>query len=159
METASQVSDRVMHKKPFTVYLAGHIGLEKAEHDMSWREYAAEKLNKEGITTKNPLEGKPTEFWKDYSPKEIMVRDLKDVAGADLVLACMEEGRTSIGTPSEMFYAYSIGVPVVLVTKSNEVKNNYWAQGLTVRIFEELDDALKYVIDYWAKRKDWDPRS
>jgi len=147
--------------KEFTVYLAGHIREDNADHDIGWRKRAAEFLGKHGIGTRDPLAGKEKEFWSHYTPNEIVQRDLKYLMESNLILACLEDDSTAIGTPAEMAIAhFKMKKPIVFVSESKRLREHYWVEVMCVRSFEKLDDALKYIIEYWAQpdKHKWDPR-
>jgi hypothetical protein len=139
-----------------TIYTAGGGGL-GVEYAHAWRKEAAALLPEFRMVS--PFRGGKIErAYKEghysgarvFTPNEIVVRDLQDIKGADMVLAEMrDEAYNYIGTSQEIFFAASIGLPVVLWT-TEKYALHPWLVRHCVKIFTgELDEVCGYVRGYW----------
>jgi nucleoside 2-deoxyribosyltransferase len=139
-----------------TIYTAGGGGL-GVEYAHAWRNEAAALLPEFQMVS--PFRGGKIErAYKGghysgaavFTPNEIVVRDLQDIKNADMVLAEMrDEQYNYIGTNQEIFYAASLGLPVVLWT-TDKYALHPWLVRHCVRIFTgELDEVCEYVRGYW----------
>jgi nucleoside 2-deoxyribosyltransferase len=91
------------------VYLAGSI--RDARDPFTWRRNAIQELPK-GWEAIDPLELGDGIFNENKGdPQDVIDRDLKAIKESDAVLAMISQ--PSWGTGMEIFYAYSIGIPVI----------------------------------------------
>ncbi|KKL28714.1 hypothetical protein LCGC14_2372400, partial [marine sediment metagenome] len=83
-------------------------------------------------------------------------RDIQDVLRAKVVLAViMTDGRKqSFGTPCEISAAWWNHIPVVIVTNDKTLAKHPWVTQLCSRVFDNVDDALEYIIDYYGASED-----
>jgi len=154
---------------PYVVYLAGTM-TGKHEH-FDWRIHAEREFRKVGIHTLSPFRGKSItqldatgniEF-SDYSkltegisPNRIVARDYADVRKADILLANLTETkdiRPSIGTISELAWAYAMQKPVICIV-DNTTNENYYKHPFT-RVFvhhwvDSIEAGIDAVIHYWS---------
>ena len=136
------------------VYLAGGGGM-SIEYAEAWRNEASKYFD-----TINPFRANKLrtaygtgsyQGEKHFTPNEIVMRDLHDIRRCDVVLAEMRsESYNYIGTASEIFYAHSIGKPVVLWT-TPKYANHPWLVHACVKIFTgTMDEACQYILDQWG---------
>lgn len=142
-----------------TVYLSGKISPGAAS--TYYRGKVTQRLRAAGFHTLDPMRGKikQTGKWSDYNPAELVQRDLQDVMRSTVVLAViMKDGRRqSFGTPCEIMFANTRHVPVVLVTDDTTLQKHPWVKQLCSRVFDNVDDAVEYIIDYYGEAEDWVP--
>ena len=137
------------------VYLAGAGGL-GVEYAEGWRKEVDECFNTINPFRSNKLRkaynAGSYQGEKHFTPNEIVMRDLSDIRRCDVVLAEMRsESYNYIGTSSEIFYANSIGKPVVLWT-TDKYNNHPWLVHACVKIFTgELEEVLDYILDQWSE--------
>jgi len=135
------------------IYLAGNIQGCTKDEARGWRDQATEFLNGYEIKTLDPCRGKD-DFRRRYEPKEIVLRDLRDIDSSSLILAKLEldENSHGTGTSMEIMFAWLNRIPVVLVTKNKALARHYWIQAFVTRVFEDLQDALDYIVEYWRTK-------
>ena len=132
------------------IYLAGKIDVTD-EVTLNFREKLAKIFDERGIITRDPLRKKPTELFGTYTPNEIVFRDLDDINKSDLVLAVVNRrgDKISFGTPCEVMYAWLQRKPVVFVSNDAELRDHPWVRGLCVKVFDNVPDAIKYILEFW----------
>lgn len=133
------------------VYLSGKISI--AAKSTYYRKEAAKKLRNAGFHTLDPMRSKPNNKpWTDYKPEELVYRDVQDVLRSKVVLSViMTDGRNqSFGTPCEIALAWWNHIPVVLVTDDKTLANHPWVKNLCSKIFDNVNDAINYIIGYHA---------
>lgn len=148
-----------------SVYLAGPISHVSYDGANEWRRTSTARLQAVGIEAICPLRGKHVflghaqqgEIEKiaadtGITPRQIVTRDLNDIARSDLLLANLLDvkanGTIIIGTPMEIFYAaHDLNKPVVVV--ANDVRSP-WLDHHAIRIFPTLDEALAFIPSYLA---------
>jgi len=133
------------------VYIAGNItGCDAI--DTVWKFSNIEhKLRKLGFTPISPIRGKKLGYNKDtcYKPNEIVHRDLHDIQKCDIMLASMD--KIGIGTSMEIFYARSLGKPVVLIASKYSIINHYWIRTFVSKVVPTLDEALLYLKEWYRE--------
>lgn len=129
------------------VYLAGTITGLSQKKATGWRDRAAQFLEPHGITCLDPCRGKNFAPGVRYDSREIVSRDKQDIRRSRVMLTCLEGAST--GTDMEIMYAHMNEIPVILVTRNDALKVHYWIEAHVTRVFEELDDALEYIVEYW----------
>ena len=136
------------------VYLSGQIAGLTFDEANEWRQQVADAFATVGIETLNPLRRRM--FFnadeEDFSPNEIVQRDLTDLRSSDLVL--INWSSMSIGTACELWECYRSGKPVILVSSDPRITKHPWVQVCATRIFANLAEAIKYICIRWA---DMDP--
>jgi len=156
MELAEVKIKEADNEKPYlgTIYLSGKIS--PGAKSTYYRKDVAQKLRNAGFHTLDPMRGKfkkKVKSWEEFNPSELVQRDVQDVLRAKVVLAViMKDGRRqSFGTPCEVAIAWWNHIPVVLVTDDKTLAGHPWTRHLCSRIFDNIDDALNYIIDYYGE--------
>jgi len=97
------------------IYLCGPIGGCSDSEAKDWRNWFKEELDGTHIAAVDPMN-------RDYRGKEalnyreIVELDKRDVKSCDAVIVMYT--KPSVGTSMEMFYAHTLGIPVLLINKS-----------------------------------------
>lgn len=141
-----------------TIYLSGKIT--PGASSTYYRGKVTKILREAGFHTLDPMRGKVKRGkWDELNPAELVQRDLQDVKRSSVVLSViMSDGRKqSFGTPCEIMFAYTQNVPVVLVSDDKTLQNHPWVRHLCSRVFDNVDNAVEYIIDYYGKAEDWIP--
>jgi len=141
-----------------TIYLSGKIS--PGARSTYYRGKITKTLRDAGFHTLDPMRGKIKRGkWDELNPAELVQRDLQDVIRSTVVLSViMTDGRKqSFGTPCEIMFAYIKQIPVVLVTNDKTLQNHPWVRHLCSRVFDNVDDAVEYIIDYYGKAEDQIP--
>lgn len=137
------------------LYLAGDIALATSEETESWRKDVTEhfRWSSPRITCLNPLRGerKPApgeKYGYDSGGHfgEIFTKNWFDITRSDLILAVMlAKSHPSIGTLSEINWAWVLKKPVVLVTHDNRVSNHPLIRHMVPTIYLDLWEAVRYI--------------
>ena len=77
--------------------------------------------------------------------REIVDLDKRDVRNASVIL--VNYSGPSVGTSMEMFYAWTLGIPIVLWCKSDAVISP-WLRYHSTTIVHSLNDACKKVLEF-----------
>jgi nucleoside 2-deoxyribosyltransferase len=123
----------------FTVYLCGQIN---GCTDQAAREWRIEVKRKcDGINVIDPLDMdyRGTEKGND---RTIVQNDKAAIANSDILIAMFRE--PSVGASMEILFAYSIGVPVVLINESNR-ELSPWLVYHARDIVSTIDEAIKII--------------
>lgn len=149
------------------VYLAGPINgdsYEKARY--GWREEFSKLLSKD-IIPLSPMrqEGHLKEvtelsclpyndhFWSKQ--RMVVAKDLFDVKRADVILVYLKDtSRASLGTVSEMAWAYLLGKPTVLVMEKEFEKNQHhhlFIHEMATNLVHTLEDAATIVNGLYSE--------
>lgn len=148
--------ERITYGRNGCVYLSGKIS--PGASSTYYRKDAAQKLRDAGFHTLDPMRGKQKKIskWIDLNPAELVQRDIQDVLRSKVVLAViMTDGRKqSFGTPCEISAAWWNHIPVVIVTDDKTLAKHPWVTQLCSRVFDKVDDALDYIIDYYGEAED-----
>lgn len=138
------------------IYLSGKIS--PGASSTYYRKNAAQKLRDAGFHTLDPMRGKQKQGakWSDLNPAELVQRDIQDVLRSKVVLAViMTDGRKqSFGTPCEISAAWWNHIPVVIVTDDKTLAKHPWVTQLCSRVFDNVDNAIDYIIDYYGVSED-----
>lgn len=140
------------------VYLSGPItGLTYKEARFGWRQQFADQLAP-GITVLSPMrhEGHLAEIKgklaKEYPehlfshPKMIVSKDLLDIDMSDIVVAnFLGAKKPSIGTVSEMGYAYAKGKTIITIMEKGSIHDHPFVTELSSAVVNNMDDALAIV--------------
>lgn len=155
------------------VYLSGTM-LQDSKTHKEWREVATEELEKHGIQTLNPyrgrehsVDGKITKvgsyhYTESSSPVKnrlanmLVARDLKDVQDCDLLLVNLKgtkDQRPSIGTLSELAWAFYLHKPVVCIVDEATTQSDYYKHPF-MHIFvsqwvSTVEEGVDAVVNYW----------
>jgi nucleoside 2-deoxyribosyltransferase len=116
------------------IYLAGPIMNCTHEEIHEWREYV-----------KNQLPGfefyDPSQFEEGLDSTKTVEEDKRLIDESDVVLVNLF--KLGIGTIMEIFYAWTWGKNILVVTK--DYKDNCWLKYHTSFVFEDLDSALQLL--------------
>ena len=147
------------------VYLSGPIYTQNTPEDREatdgWRKEATQLLqgffhplaiSSEAMEVIDPCRKKTIYDPKLFTPNEIVLRDLKDVKDADIILVNFNliDNKLPIGTVMEIMYAWNLGKPVVIVSTDNRIINHPWLIAMSVRIFDDLKTACDYIVEFWT---------
>lgn len=129
-----------------SVYLAGNVTKTKPGETAERFVDVKEALEKLGCKVYNPMRNRPIPP-PTYEPGEIVDRDLWDIDRSDFVFAL--ENYPSIGTSMEIMYARMVRrIPVIVVSRSAQVRNHYWIQRLATKVVESVEEGLKFVEEW-----------
>lgn len=119
-----------------TVYLCGPINGCTDDQACTWREWFKKK---KGFAYVDPMvrdyRGKETE---DY--REIVDLDKRDVRECDYIVVMYTQ--PSVGTSMEIFYAWTIGKPVVVINESTKPISP-WLRYHATAIVSSKEEALE----------------
>jgi nucleoside 2-deoxyribosyltransferase len=134
------------------VYLCGAITGDP--ETFSWRDDVAEELDfLFDIARLNPLRGKDLSTIKgnDYTsniPGHVFVtRDLNDIRNADIMLCnfLIIPDRQMIGSLIEIGYAYSLGIPILVVANDPMITEHPFIKYVALEIAESIHDAVETI--------------
>ena len=112
------------------VYLAGNYHRE-------WRQEVKQAIA--GIEWLEPLSTGP----KGAKPRWYLLRDLALLRQADLLFAYItDHSPVNSGTSAEMGYAYALGIPILFVRESQEIRYDF-VQGLALSTFATLEEGIE----------------
>jgi len=116
------------------IYLAGPINGCTDEECKNWRNYVQEEWGRAVIDPMvRDYRGKEHQ---DY--REIVELDKRDIRQSDLVL--VNYPKPSVGTSMEIFYAWTIGKPVIVVTP-HDAKISPWLRYHATTIVHSFEEA------------------
>ncbi len=79
----------------------------------------------------------------NFTPNEIMARDLNDITRADILL--MEMKAPSIGSSCEIMYAWQRQKMIIVVSTNPAVIYHPWVNAIAAKIIPSMDDAIDYL--------------
>jgi len=132
-----------------SIYFAGTFAGRNLKELCEERLEIVKKIEAMGIKVYDPLRDKAKldavamEVAKQFSPNEIVYRDLDDINRADYVLAIFTN--PSIGTSCEMMYAWDRHKMIVIVSDNPAVVEHPWVKIFATKIFPTIDEALEYM--------------
>ena len=140
--------------KDFQIYLAGGMSKfakENFTESDNWRRHCKYKLIDEAddnITVINPNDYfnflEPPSY---KSEKEVMNFDLHNVRKSDLIIVNFND-MYSLGSMAEMAIAYERGIPIIGLDADKQ-KLHPWQVEMCERIFDDIDEMLEYVKDFY----------
>lgn len=146
--------------KTLDIYLSGGMskyGKENFEEGNGWRKYCEVVLhnfnnnsaNKYSANVINPnfyfnFSDEPPRY---KSEMEVMKFDLWKLVNSNLVI-CNFNDPSSLGTMSEIAIAYDRRIPVIGLNEEH-VDLHSWQLCMCERIFDDIDDLLDYVEDFY----------
>jgi hypothetical protein len=150
--------------QPPLVYLCGSIGGRTLGEAREWRERASQLLAPE-FAVISPIRDyvradsaiddskliAPRETSRDFTPAEIVERDLLDIRRSFLVWR--HYLGPSEGSPMECAYAKMYGVPVVVSGIPHQEAVSPWLRFHSVRILDSLEETAEYIKRYWYPGK------
>jgi len=135
------------------VYLAGAInGCTDAEMS-DWREAIKARRYKGNFWFLDPT----VRDYRDRElengvPTEIVTLDKLDIRNSDYIVVWYE--KPSVGTSMEIFYAHSLGIPIILIDKRepNPTRNlSPWLVYHSTAIVKSIDEAVE-TLNIWSVR-------
>ena len=142
--------------KNFQIYLCGGIGKfgkENFEESNMWRIYCKNTLeNCECDYTVKAINPNDYFNFKEEQPKyvsqrEIMELDLHKLRNSNLVIVNFND-MYSLGSMSELAIAYDRRIPIIGLN-ANKQELHPWQIEMCNRIFDNIDEMLDYVEDYY----------
>ena len=126
-------------------YLAGPINGCTDDEAVNWRERSKVLLGY--VNCVDPMvrdyRGK-----EDSHYREIVLKDLEDIDGCDVVLAnCWTP---SVGTSMELWYAHSNGIPIVAIVPE-DAPVSPWIRYVASSIVHNVDDGTRAVYEIWKQ--------
>lgn len=156
IQKQQEKTEAIIYGRNGCVYLSGKIS--PGASSTYYRKTAAQLLRNAGFHTLDPMRGKHKKNtkWSDLNPTELVQRDIQDVLRSKVVLSViMTDGRKqSFGTPCEISAAWWNHIPVVIVTNDKTLAKHPWVTQLCSRVFDNVDDAVEYIIDYYGVAED-----
>jgi nucleoside 2-deoxyribosyltransferase len=140
----------------YKVYLCGGMGKFGAENFKEgnmWRVYCSNTLTScecdLDVKIINPNRyfnfiDKPPRY---KSNREVMEFDLNKVRHSDLIIVNFNDVY-SLGSMSEMAIAYERRIPIIGLNETNQELHS-WQEEMCVRIFDDIDEMLDYVEDFY----------
>ena len=137
----------------FQIYLAGGMGkFGKENFDKSnvWRTYCKEILeNGKYVNVINPndyfnFKDEPPRY---ISEREVMELDLDKLRRSDLVIINFND-MYSLGSMAELAIAYEKRIPIIGLDIDRQVLHP-WQECMCNRIFNDIDELLDYVEDFY----------
>ena len=142
--------------KYFQIYLCGGMGKfgkDNFEESNAWRIYCKNTLencecdyNVKAINPNDYFNFKE-EQPKYVSQREIMELDLHKLRNSNLVIVNFND-MYSLGSMSELAIAYDIHIPIIGLD-ANKQELHPWQIEMCNRIFDNIDEMLDYVEDYY----------
>ena len=131
------------------------FGRENFEEADKWRRYCKKTLEYcDGIHT--VIVVNPNEYFSFQdeealykSEREVMKFDLYKLRMSDLVIVNFND-KHSLGTMSEIAIAYDRRIPIIGLNASKE-KLHPWQNLMCERIFDNIDEMLDYIEDFYLK--------
>lgn len=121
------------------VYLAGPIaGCTDAECK-GWRQKAANLLFP--VKCLDPMR-RDYRFEAEHV-NEIVVLDKLDIQNSDVVMVYHD--RPSVGTAMEIFYAWTLGKPIIVVNPNHGMEVSPWIKYHATRIVPRVQDAVDWI--------------
>ena len=142
----------------YTIYLCGGMmkyGKENFDKGNTWRKYCKNTLENYECGYKVKTIN-PNDYFnfRDEPPKydsqdEVMRFDLHKLRNSDLVIANFSDVY-SLGSMSEIAIAYDRGIPVIGLNMEDKTLHP-WQICMTERIFNDIDDMLDYIQDFYLR--------
>lgn len=137
----------------FKVYLSGPITGLLLEDAIDWTNYAKDVLKHDNIIGYRPLRrtnftGNALAVMSNQRNKECVGRDRYDVMSCDCMLVnVLDAKQASIGTITEIAWAYLLQKPIVLVMEDNSVNvhEHGFIQEMITHRTGDLDIGLEHV--------------
>ena len=140
------------------IYLSGGMmkfGNDNFDEENKWREYCRQALENCECDYKVKCFNPNSYFsFKSDAPEyssetEVMRFDLYNLRKSDLVIVNYND-KKSLGTTSEVAIAYDRGIPVIALNE-NGGRLHPWQICMTERIFNNIDEMLDYIEDFYLK--------
>ena len=142
------------------VYLSGPItGLTYNAARFGWRKEMGDALEASGHTPLSPMrheghlaevKGKLAKMYPEHlfsHPKMIVAKDLLDIDASNIVVAnFLGAKKPSIGTISELGYAYAKGKTIITIMEEGCIHDHPFIRELSSSVVGKLDDAIAIVV-------------
>lgn len=138
------------------IYLAGGMskfGKEDFKSADQWRVYCKAALENSikpiRVSVINPndyfnFKEEPPRY---SSEREVMEFDLNKIRNTDLLIINFND-KYSLGTMAELAIAYERKIPVIGLNETGQ-KLHPWQYEMTNRVFDDMDEMLEYVEDFY----------
>ena len=142
--------------KKFQIYLCGGMGKfgkDNFEKSNTWRIYCKNTLEncecdyKIKVINPNDYFNFKEEIPQYKSQREIMELDLHKLRCSDMVIINFND-MYSLGSMSELAIAYDRRIPIIGLD-ANKQELHPWQIEMCNRIFDDMDEMLDYVEDYY----------
>lgn len=136
------------------VYLSGGIYAANVPATEDWRRHATKELRIAGeFRTIDPCRNRLIYDAAAFTPNEITARDYSDLNNADIILLNGNPvgDHLGIGTWCEMERTHQLGKPIIVFSHDDRVREHPWVKNHATKIFTELTDALKYIVNFWRE--------
>lgn len=141
----------------YKIYLCGGMGKfgkENFDECNNWRKYCKKALETcecdYKVTTINPNDYFNFKHEPQYiTQNEVMRFDLHKVRNSNLVIINFND-MYSLGSMAEIAIAYDKGIPIIGLNE-NEQELHPWQICMAERIFNNIDDMLDYIEDFYLR--------
>ncbi len=153
---------RALRERGVIVYLAGDMTGGTLAQVRGWRRDVIRVLEASGFVCLDPTRrdakvapaAKYDNSLLDEDERRFIYQsDLRDIMRASIVLANIRPGNISIGTFWELGYADRLGKAIVIVAQDEKHREHPFVGSGRARVFEALPEAIKYVIETYAKEE------
>lgn len=141
----------------YFIYLSGGMqsfGKENFNESNKWRKYCKIALGNCESDYRVKVFN-PNDYFNFYdepnyeSEREVMNFDTHNLRKADLVIVNFNDPK-SMGTMAELAIAYDRHIPIIGLNESG-VKLHPWSECMCERIFDDMDEMLDYVEDFYLR--------
>ena len=141
----------------YNIYLSGGMqkfGKDNFEEGNKWRKYCKNTLEtckcdyKVKVCNPNDLFNFKDEPQYE-TEREVMNLDIHKLRQSDLVIVNFND-KWSLGTMSEMAIAYDRGIPIIGLDVDNQNLHS-WQVCMCERIFDDVDEMLDYIEDFYLR--------
>lgn len=142
----------------YFIYLCGGMGKfgkENFDEGNKWRKYCKRVLEtyecnfKVGAINPNDYFNFVDEPPHYKSQSEVMKFDLHKLRNSNLVIANFND-MYSLGSMAEIAIAYDRGIPVIGLNENGQ-KLHPWQECMCERIFDNMDEMLGYIEDFYLR--------
>lgn len=127
------------------VYLGGYIWNGASQ---KWRRPLGDNLFRAGFFVFDPV---IEQKGMNLTAKELVVRDLDMIKRADIIVFNLgAKLGFSWGCPMEMFYAWSLGRPVILIGDEAELLKHPWIKTISTAVVPYYEELPDYLLNVWG---------